>query len=187
MKPGEHGQLWYAVLRLGSRRRPSLRPGGCMETPPAPTASTASGVPLLACSSWRWRSSGLSSRSAASSVRHDHSARPQRTGFSAQHAGGSTRTTLRWSASSRLKRCRRLTAVVTWGAATGLAFLLCARQPNITLDASRPGRRALGHRHSGPTCWSPALSSAQVQSRCMTWFPRLSAARSPSPGSDRTR
>ena len=28
--------------------------------------------------------------------------------------------------------CRRLTAVVTWGVATGLAFLLCA-QLNITL------------------------------------------------------
>jgi hypothetical protein len=32
----------------------------------------------------------------------------------------------------RIERCRRLTAVVTWGAATGLAFLLCA-QLNITL------------------------------------------------------
>lgn len=31
-----------------------------------------------------------------------------------------------------IERCRRLTAVVTWGAATGLAFLLCAML-NITL------------------------------------------------------
>jgi hypothetical protein len=33
---------------------------------------------------------------------------------------------------SQVEKCRRLTAVVTWGVATGLGFLLCA-QLNITL------------------------------------------------------
>ena len=69
--------------------------------------------------------------------------------------------------------CLRLTAVVTWGVATGLAFLLCA-QLNITLmQAVRAS--GSGAPRSGPTWWLPALSSAQAQNRCMTSSPTLSA------------
>ena len=69
---------------------------------------------------------------------------------------------------------RWLTGIVTWGVATGLAFLLCA-QLNITLlQASAP--TAVDSRRFGPTCWSPALSLAPPPSHCTTSAPILSRA-----------
>jgi hypothetical protein len=55
-----------------------------------------------------------------------------------------------------VEMCRRLTAVVTWGVATGLAFLLCA-QLNVTL------MQAVGASNSGaPPFWADLLVTGLV-------------------------
>jgi hypothetical protein len=79
---------------------------------------------------------------------------------------------------SAVEMSRRLTAVITWGVATVLAFLLCA-QLNITLlQAVRAN--GSGQPPFWATCWSPALSWAQAPSHCTTSSPTSSTARMPS-------
>ena len=85
-----------------------------------------------------------------------------------------------------VEMCRRLTAVVTWGAATGLAFLLCA-QLNITL------MQAVRAKGSGaPPFWADLLVTGLVVGAGTKPLHDLVSniergKQDPSPGSDRTR
>ena len=85
-----------------------------------------------------------------------------------------------------VEMCRRLTAVVTWGVATGLAFLLCA-QLNITL------MQAVRANGSGaPPFWADLLVTGLVVGAGTKPLHDLVShiergKQGPSPGSDRTR
>ena len=85
-----------------------------------------------------------------------------------------------------VEMCRRLTAVVTWGVATGLAFLLCA-QLNITL------MQAVRANGSGaPPFWADLLVTGLVVGAGTKPLHDLVSniergKQDPSPGKDRTR
>lgn len=85
-----------------------------------------------------------------------------------------------------VEMCRRLTAVVTWGVATGLAFLLCA-QLNITL------MQAVRANGSGaPPFWADLLVTGLVVGAGTKPLHDLVSniehgKQGPSPGRDRTR
>jgi hypothetical protein len=88
-------------------------------------------VALLARSSWRWQSSVPWTRSAAKlgpdTTKRKHE---QIRALAGAQVGDIEETAVKCRL--EVEMCRRLTAIVTWGVATGLAFLLCA-QLNVTL------------------------------------------------------
>jgi len=185
MKPGEHGQLWYAVLAFGIAVAAFLAAWGLHGN----TASTYrvdgqwsafTGLFVLALAIER-AVEPFSRRLGPDTTRRKEAK---------DRVLASTRAEdmkeIAVECQLAVEMCRRLTAVVTWGVATGLAFLLCA-QLNITL------MQAVRANGSGaPPFWADLLVTGLVVGAGTKPLHDLVSSiergkQGPSPGSDRTR
>jgi hypothetical protein len=185
MKPGEHGQLWYAVLAFGIAVAAFLAAWGLHGN----TASTYrvdgqwsafTGLFVLALAIER-AVEPFSRRLGPDTTRRKEAK---------DRVLASTRAAdmkeIAVECQLAVEMCRRLTAVVTWGVATGLAFLLCA-QLNITL------MQAVRANGSGaPPFWADLLVTGLVVGAGTKPLHDLVSSiergkQGPSPGSDRTR
>jgi len=185
MKPGGHGQLWYAVLGFGIAVAAFLAAWGLHGN----TSSTYrvdgqwsafTGLFILALAIER-ALEPFSRKLGPDTTRRKEAKDRVLASTRAQDM-----KEIAVECQLAVDMCRRLTAVVTWGAATGLAFLLCAGL-NITLMQAV---RASGS--GAPPFWADLLvTGLVVGAGTMPLHDLVSSIergrQGPSPGSDRTR
>jgi hypothetical protein len=155
MKPGEHEQLWYTTLALGIAAVAFLTAWGLHGNSPSTYRidnqwSAFTGLFILALAIER--AIAPFSRKLGPDTSKRKEARDR--ALAGARADDVREIAVEYQLA--VEMCRRLTAVVTWGVATGLAFLLCA-QLNITLmqavRANGPG---------APPFWADLLVTGLV-------------------------
>ena len=155
MKPGEYGQLWYAVLAFGIATAAFLAAwalhGNTSSTYRVDGQWSAfTGLFILALAIERALEPFSRKLGPDTTKRKDAKDRVLASTWADDTKEIAVECQL------AVEMCRRLTAVVTWGVATGLAFLLCA-QLNITL------MQAVRANGSGaPPFWSDLLVTGLV-------------------------
>ena len=185
MKPGEHGQLRYAVLGVAIAVAAFLAAWGLHGNASSTYRvdgqwSALTGLFILA----------LANERAVEPFSRKLGPDTTRRREAKDRVLASTRVQDRKEIAVQcqlaIDMCRRLTAVVTWGVATGLAFLLCAGL-NITL------MQAVRANGSGaPPFWADLLVTGLVVGAGTKPLHDLVSSiergrQGPSPGSDRTR
>jgi hypothetical protein len=155
MKPGEYGQLWYAVLAFGIAAAAFVAAWGLHGNTASSYRvdgqwSAFTGLFVLALAIERAVEPFSRMLGPDTTRRKDAKDRVL--------ASTRAQDTKEIAVECQLAvdRCRRLTAVVTWGVATGLAFLLCA-QLNITFMQAV---RASGS--GAPPFWADLLVTGLV-------------------------
>lgn len=185
MKPGEHEQLWYTTLALGIAAVSFLAAWGLHGNTPSTYRvgnqwSAFTGLFILALAIER------AIAPFSRKLGPDTSKRKEARDRALAGAQADNVKEIAVQCQLAVEMCRRLTAVVTWGVATGLAFLLCA-QLNITL------MQAVRANGSGaPSFWADLLVTGLVVGAGTKPLHDLVSniergRQDPSPGKDRTR
>ena len=185
MRPGKHQQLWYTILALGIAAVAFLAAWGLHGNTPSSYRidnqwSAFTGLFILALAIERAIAPFSRKLGPDTSKRKEARSRA----LASTPADNATEIAVEYHLA--VEMCRRLTAVVTWGVATGLAFLLCA-QLNITL------MQAVRANGSGaPPFWADLLVTGLVVGAGTKPLHDLVSniergKQDPSPGKDRAR